>query len=232
MAAPAVSGSVLVNRVRVLGEYLETTGSNGYADSYITDDIVLEELSNANAEVHRLYAESDNDFRLTRCELSLVSGSDPYDLPSDLSHLRAVQVRPQGSSTGWVPLRRADIDDDLDADSSSTEAEAYRVIGSQIELLPPPTAGTMRLSYVPCPERLTSLTGTIYAVDGYENLLVLRAVRLLKMREGYATVEWDMRIAEGEAAMKAAVRRRDRAVPRKLRDPRGGPRTRRLGWRR
>src|SRR5690606_13183749 len=111
---------------------------------------------------------------------SLVSGSGPYDLPSDCSHLRAVQVRPQGQSTGWVTLRRADLDDDLDAGSSATSAEAYRHIGFQIELLPPPSGGTMRLSYVPSPERLTSLSDTVFAVDGYENLLVLRTVRLLK----------------------------------------------------
>lgn len=232
MAAPAVSGSVLANRVRVLGEYLETTGSAGYSDSYITDEIVLEELSNANAQVHRLYAGSDSDYRLTRYEYALSSGSDPYDLPP-YSALRAVQVRPQGASTGWVTLRRADLDDDLDAEGTATDPEAYRVIGSQIELLPPPTGGTMRLSYVPAPDRLTSMAGTVYAHDAtYENILVLRAVRLLKMREGYDTRDWDVRIAEAETALLHDVRRRDRAVPRKLRDPRGGPPTRRLGWRR
>ena len=215
----------LVDRVRVIGDYVELTGSDGYASSYMTDPIVIEALSVANAEVHEFYADSDEDYRTTRQTYSLVSGST-YDLPSDLMKIRLVEVRPGGGSTGWVPLRRASADDNLTADDMTVEPESYRLLGDDIELLPTPTAGTMRITYVPCAPVLSSSLQSVDGVNGYDQVLVLRAVRYLRMREGLATTELDALIADGEARMRTSVRRRDRGTPRKLRDPRASS----YGW--
>ncbi len=210
----------LVTRVRILGDYLEAPGTD-YAESYMTDEVVIEALSVANADTSEVYAESDQDFNTVRSTLTLSSAS-LYDLPDDFFTLRAVEVEASDSVTGYYPLQRANADDNYYGPYGGTASpQTYRLFGDQIELLPTSSGvGSVRLSYVPAAPILSSSLQTIDGVNGYEQLVVLRAIRYLRYRDGQSTADWDLQIREAEERMRKSCRRRDRAAPRRMRDPR------------
>lgn len=215
----------LVTRLRRLGDYqnLVSEQQGSYTDDYMSDPIIIEMIDVAYARAYEELSDADEDWKATRYTLSLAAGSGSYDLPDDVYKLRSVEVSQNSSLTGWVPLPRATVDDDV-GQNSANMPRAYRLLDDQIELLPTTASSTaqVRLTYVPEPTHLTGSGDIVDSECGLDQLTVLGALRLARIREEKPI--GDIQLLYGEQLDRSfrSLRRRDRATPRRLRDPRDG----------
>lgn len=242
MASP-VTVQQMLDDMYLLGDYLVSDGDySGDSPRAPASGTLIRWLDKANKRTWNWYTDTDEDYALTRTILTTVQGSGTYALPADFFKLRAVEMAPAVDSVGWVPLRRATVDDNRWAtDGTPSQAgnswgypECYRTFGdgagdNTLELLPYPSSPlSIRVSYAPVCQTLSSSLQSIDSVNGYDEVVVLRALVYSRAREALPSMDFKEMLAEAEAEMKLSIRKRDRASPRRLR-----PRLATMGnWRR
>lgn len=226
----------LDTRFRKIGEYEDLDGDySGDAPSAPSTGTVLTFMDVSFRRAWEDWSEADEGWNLTRFTASLVVGSGTYSLPSDFHRLRALEVMAttQGSVPGWQRLARANANDDLwvgnGAGGLGAYPEAYRLVGTDAyEVLPTPgVGGTIRISYTPTAARISSSLQTCPGTDGFDEVVVYRALVMSRQREDKDTSEFRAAAAEVEARFRESIRRRDRASPMRMR-PRGSQST---SWR-
>ena len=214
----------LVSRVRLLNDYLVADQDySGDAPRAPSSGTLIGWLDAGNAYAWNIYAHADEGWYTTRHTFSTVAGSGTYDLPDDFLIARAVEGAMDDAATGWVPLRRATVDDDSSTSSTGGSTDfAYRWLGSQVELIPSPGQVTqIRLTYTPHAQVLSSSLQTVDGVDGYEQVVVLKACILARIREGQGYADLEAQLNEHLEQMNRNVKRRDRGTPYHAR-PRSG----------
>lgn len=222
----------MVNNVQLLGDYLVVDGNTSTdAPRAPATGTLIGWLNWSYANLWRWLTDTDEDYALTRYYLSTVQGSGTYALPGNFYKLRAVEVSPTNESVGWVPLRRASVDDNrwaTDGQPAGTGnswgyPEAYREFGDgygdeTLELLPYPSSPiSVRVSYVPVPQVLSSSLQTVDAINGYDQLIVLGALIYSRAREAIPGTDFKVQYEELKAEIAQSMRKKDRYAPRRLR---------------
>ena len=233
----------LMDRVRRLGDYQSTvgqqagisvgagTGTQGqqlgsYTDGnfYISDVTLLQFLDFSYNEAYEHLSDADEDWQAERWYPALTGSVSIYQLPADHYKLRCVEVQDPIPNAGWRVLPHATADDDL-MFSNGDSVIAYRLLDNNIELVPTPAAwaaqsGSLRVTYVPEAPTLSSSLQVVDTDAGLGDLAVFKATMLCRIREDrpYADIQlmWQGRLDRSVNSLK----RRDRASPRRLRDPR------------
>lgn len=235
MGQPVTVGS-MVTKVQLLGDYLVVDGDySGDAPRAPATGTIIGWIDWANKRVWNELTDTDEDYALSRYILTTVQGSGTYALPDDYLKVRAVEMSPANESTGWVPLRRATVDDDrwsTDGTMSNPGMwgypAAYRTFGDGtgnrvVELLPYPSSPlSVRVSYVPVAPTLSSSLQTVDAINGYDEVVVLRALIYSRAREGQDSSDFQLMLRDAWDQMVGSVKRSDRAAPRRMRDRRDG----------
>lgn len=213
----------LMTRMRIIGDWQNLDGDYSEAGSYMSSGTLMRFLDSGNAYAWNVYAEADEGWNLTRYSFSTVASSASYALPSDHFILKAVETTVDGVGTGWLPLVRATVDDDRTVGSQTPVGgpSAYRLVGDSIELLPTPgDVRTVRLTYTPAAQVISSSLQTIDGIDGYEQVAVLKACILGRIREERPFADLQEQLSEHLEQMRRNVRRRDRGTPAHTRDRR------------
>jgi hypothetical protein len=226
----------LDSRFRKIGEYEDLDGDySSDAPSAPSTGTVLTYMDLSHRRAWEDWSEADEGWNLVRATSSLVVGSGSYALPSDFHRLRAVEVMAtaQGSVPGWQRLARANADDDLWVGNGTSGfgayPEAYRLVGTDtVEILPTPgVGGTLRFSYTPVAARISSSLQTCPGTDGFDEVVVYRALVMARQREDKDPSEFRASAIEVEARFRESIRRRDRSSPMRMR-PRGSGAGRRV----
>ena len=128
---------------------------------FISDDEWRRMINRSYAELYDLVVTSANseDYFLKSDTISLVNGTDSYDLPADFYKMRGVDINSGGSST---PLRRYNFSQrNVGSLYSIASDMRYHVQGSKIIFNPTPsTSDTVTLWYIPSPKKFLEYTVT------------------------------------------------------------------------
>ena len=128
---------------------------------FISDDEWRRMINRSYAELYDLVVTSANseDYFLKSDTISLVSGTDSYDLPADFYKMRGVDINSGGTST---PLRRYNFSQrNVGSLYAIASDMRYHVQGSKIFFNPTPsTTDTVTLWYIPSPKKFLEYTVT------------------------------------------------------------------------
>ena len=166
---------------------------------------------------------SEDYFTKRSGELSFVIDQETYDLPSDLLKLLGVDLKvgddwhrvqrfslhernyfQRGSLTAWYAWGAG-------ADQAPYR---YRIEGNKLVIAPIPSAAeTYRLVYVEAPPKISTGAEVIDGFGGWEELIVLYAVRSAKRSQNEPVEDILREIAQKEARISWAADGRDAAEP-------------------
>ena len=128
---------------------------------FISDDEWRRMINRSYAELYDLVVTSANseDYFLKSDTISLVNGTDSYDLPADFYKMRGVDINSGGTST---PLRRYNFSQrNVGSLYAIASDMRYHVQGSKIIFNPTPsTSDTVTLWYIPSPKKFLEYTVT------------------------------------------------------------------------
>lgn len=134
------------------------------------------------------------------------TGATRYNLPSDFAFPIAV-YRVDGTS--YRPLREIMAHEwHLYASQSASNADGYRIVNSQIELLPAPSSGTYKVSYIPAATKLVNDGDTMDGVSGWEDIVVSYCVMKIRTKDKTQTypVDQEYMMLKNELAEQAELR--------------------------
>jgi len=122
---------------------------------------IMNYLNEGYADLWTRIAEIEGNYLMTFKDISVVSGTDTYDLPTDLLKLEGVELR-----SDKVFVKPYDLL--LQNEMAATGETRYILIKNQIKLVPPPTKNqTMRIYYTPQAKLLTLATDKIELPSSY-----------------------------------------------------------------
>ena len=174
-----------------LRERADLVGSRHITDLFITDC-----LSSARAEVYDLLVTAwDDYFTILSDNIPLVNGQATYDPPEDFYKLTGVDFSSDAGTT-WERMRLWNMSQRNQRSSYYTGSiPDYRLMGDQIMLVPAPTSGHIRLWYIPAAEKLTADDQVVDGVNGWEELVLLFAMRRVLVKDEDSTTGVDSEIA-------------------------------------
>lgn len=154
-------------------------------------------------------------------QIITADGSTSYPLPAD--HYQTIGVDYQLTSNCRVALKRLMVQErNAYSTDQNVQAEGYRLKGTTLVLLPPPSSGTYYHVYVTAAPVLTQPSDSIDAVNGWEEWIVYDvAIKMLLKEESDASAL----IAERnkiQAEMEAAAAEREAGQPSRVVDTRTG----------
>ena len=127
---------------------------------FISDDEWRRMINRSYSELYDLVVTSANseDYFLKSDTISLVNGTDSYDLPTDFYKMRGVDINSGGTST---PLRRYNFSQrNVGSLYAIASDMRYHVQGSKIFFPTPSTIDTVTLWYIPSPKKFLEYTVT------------------------------------------------------------------------
>ena len=128
---------------------------------FVTDQELRQYINRSYCELYDLLITNANseDYFLNSSTVTLVSGTQTYDLPADFYKLRGVDLN-MGSDT--FPLRRYNFPQrDVGSRYSVPYRYRYHIQGSSLRLTPSPsTNDTLTVWYIPSPKKFLEKTAT------------------------------------------------------------------------
>jgi hypothetical protein len=146
-------------------------------------------------ELHDILTDAfDSDYYLSSYEFNTNSNDEAYDLPSDLYHLRGVDVK--SNSQDWLTISKFNFNERNRFQEPTTWASSelpqirYRLTGSQIRFNPrPDRQTTIRLWYYPKAVELVDPADTFDDINGFsEYVIVDAAIKCKDKQEDDVTV--------------------------------------------
>lgn len=173
MANSATAGSILA-RAAPLADMLPFTTL-----TFVTHDVALQWANDALSKMHYLVANSGQEYFKSSQDFTLVGGTDQYALPTDIHKpLGCDEITSSGSRYrmgryGWQ--ERDKYQDALGQSAVAWSQFEYLVIGQNLELIPVPSSGTVRLYYIPQFVKLVSDSDPVSPIffEGWEQYAVL-----------------------------------------------------------
>jgi len=212
------------NRAQIRANVRLTTNTGGVSALARHPDTSLNEyIDRALGAAHRILTDVLPDLRiLSTTSITTTTGTSLYALPADFDHLISVEMSANGVKS-WLVAYEMHEHATL-TDPSAIHAGipyAYRLRGSNIDLLPTPTAGYVAtLWYVPNATQFASdaqLYDTISRLDDYLIAYAGRFVALRDQNMGLAATCKQM-VDEFAEELTKAARNRDKNSPSRVVD--------------
>jgi hypothetical protein len=180
-------------------------------------------LDQGAAKLYRLLATCDPDLYLEYKEITVVSGTDTYAVPSkpgdsyDFWKARGVDVLFNGI---WHPMKKFNHAERNQYQDCSTElGTRWRVLGGNLRLRPTPNwGGTVKLWYIPAPWVFENDSATLDGIAGYEEYVILWAVIKGKEKDRYDARDLKEDMMDIEAEIREQATSTDVAEPDRVRD--------------
>lgn len=154
-------------------------------DTHVTDAQITEFLNQAIAELYDLLVDArGHEYYITTGTISLVAGTEKYNLPSDFYQMLHVEIAIGNWNYDVLPYSIHERTKYNQLVAATTYPGLYRVMGSQISFLPVPRAAfTVTIYYVPFPTRLSAGSDTFDGIAGWEEYAVWRAAAYVLAKE-------------------------------------------------
>lgn len=178
--ADSVSLGTLKTKIREAGEI---------RDVYVSDARLTEWINDSIKDLYDRILTVNQDYFVTvtsgGSNISVVSGTESYALPSDFSHMLRVELLYQGT-TDWRPLQQFNLSERSDWNwyTPTKLFYRYRVMDTKIYLAPIPTeSATLRLWYVPVPPALSADIDTEDFIFGWDQFVILDCLKKHAIKE-------------------------------------------------
>lgn len=176
----------VTSRARDLADQPATGG-------FVDDARIYEQINYAMAALWDSITDAHEDYALNRQTVSVLVGTEEYNLPTDFYKSR--KLYPISGGKRQPPLRRFELNDVgelVDVPTSFTSGQEYmyqyRILGKKLMLVPKPTAAfSLEFWYVPeSPQFNVSVPATV--IDsvfpvGWDEYLVARAAKYILAKE-------------------------------------------------
>lgn len=204
--------SELATKIRIRGDYENS--------DFITDAILIDFIDSAHTEVYDLLVTKWEDYYTLEATFNTSDGEAAYTLPSDFYKLMGVDVNHGGI---WNRLFRYNLHERNTYQdglySYRGNIYLYRLQGDTVKFIPTPTTiENMRMLYIPSAAKLTALADTIDGINGWEELVVLFALRRCQVREETSTSAVDKEIDRQVKRLEISADARDAGEPESLQD--------------
>jgi hypothetical protein len=223
--APSTTLEDLRRSVRGRGSWMRTE---------ITDTQLTEWLNASIRSMVDLMILRDPSFFVSRDDITVISGTRSYALPSDMWRLLGVSVEDSSSHDGYTIIQRYEWDERYDTVWSSEKFDTrYMVVGTNLELHPTPCwSGKIRLEYAPYPTTLSNPYDTFNFRNGLQEWVILDTAAKAAISNGKDPSAY-MASRDAEVSRISTTMVRDAAKPKTVIDTyrRGGThRIRRMPW--
>lgn len=212
--ARSVTAAAMILRARELADQETSSASTAFVD----DTEALAQLNASLGIWHGMLVKAVPERYETSEEIT-ADGSASYALHA--THLLTLGVDYQISANSWVPLSRVQYQERTRYDATGDIAEGYYLRGATLVLVPNPSSGTYRHSYITCAPVLTA-NDTIDGVNGWEMWLTYDLAIKMLMKEESDPAALMAKQAEIKAEMEAAATDREAATPMRVVDTRLG----------
>lgn len=159
-------------------------------EAIATDTEVLRWLRQEWKRLYGLYVSAEPDRFRTVSNIGVVAGTATYALPATWFATISIDYIRSASGNQYDPLRRLQEPERLDFDgcAGAPIAEAYRLVGTNVELYATPTdsSASYRHTWVPTAPDIASEATAVDVRNGHDVYLeMLLAKRLLQKEEAY-----------------------------------------------
>jgi hypothetical protein len=224
----STSGSITLQDLR-----RSVRGRGNWARNDVTDNQLTQWVNASIKSLLDVMVIGDSQAFDTLADVSIVSGTKAYDIPTDLYRLLSVAMRNTSAVDGYTVLSRYNLDeryDNIFAVSSKYDTR-YMLIGNKIEFQPTPNfSETCRLSYVAHPTALSAPSDTYDFKNGWEEFVILDCCAKVAMLRGENPQGW-IALRDETTARILKIATRDISKPRTVVDyARRQPRNRFWRW--
>jgi hypothetical protein len=210
--ARSVAASAIISRARELADQETSTPSTAFVD----DTEALAWLNNSVGIWHGMLVKAVPE-RFETSENLTITGAASYALPA--THYLTLGVDYQLGSTSWYPLNRIQYQERTRFETTGDIAEGYYLRGATLVLLPAPSSGTYRHSYITAAPVLLAAT-EVDGANGWESWLVYDlAIKMMSKEESDPSALLAKQ-AEIKAEMDAAAADREASTPMRIVDTR------------
>lgn len=188
---------------------------------FVSDAEANQYISASYAELYDILVKSGLSYFETDATVN-ATGASVYALPADHYATLAVHYQVQASPARYVPLALLQPAYRHAAEySGASRAYVYRVVGTNLELLPAPaTGGVYRHTYVPAPADLTADGNSVDGVSGWEEFIVVDAAIKMRTKEESDTAALERDRARLLERIAEAAENRNMGQPHKVIDAR------------
>lgn len=202
----------MITRARELADQETSTPSTAFVDD-------TEALAQLNASVgiwHGMLVKAVPE-RFETSETITANGASSYNLPA--THLLTLGVDYALSASSWYPLKRIQYQERTRYETTGDIAEGYYLRGATIVLVPAPTSGSYRHSYITCAPVLVA-GDSVDGVNGWEMWPVYDlAIKMMSKEESDPSALLAKQ-NEIKLEMEAAAADREAATPMRVVDTR------------
>jgi hypothetical protein len=187
----------------------------------LSDSVLTRWINNSIAELYDVIIEVRPDHYISSANLTIISGTDSYSLPSTFYKMHGVDVlNDDGRYYAIQPFIWEDRN--LYGDSSSDKRSArYRIMGGNVVLAPKPTwAGTVRLNFIPYSPLLTTGASTWDGFNGWEEYVIIDVCIKAALKEDSDARQFQSRKDELMRRIRSIAKTRDYSHGDKIRDTR------------
>lgn len=193
----------LRTEVRLRGDY---ENSDVFSDTTLTAWV-----NDAIAEVYELVDQACENYYVTETSLTTTADSDSVSLPATFYKLVGLDYL---DGNRYRRLGAHDIQARTRTGAERGAPRSYRLQAGVLRLLPMPDAAyTLRLLYIPAAPQLVADGDTFDGINGFEALVIQKAILLCDMREERPLGDRMAVIQKLEDRVRTAVSARDAGEP-------------------
>jgi len=148
-----------------------------WARDDFNDAQLTEWIESSIAAFYDLVIMHDDSHFINYGDISIVSGTKGYSLPSDFYKIKGVAVRDSSNPDGYAIIERYNYDERYDHSYVTNNWNTrYIVLGQNIEFHPIPNwSDTVRLEYIPLPTAMDDPADTFRFVNHWQEYVILSA---------------------------------------------------------
>lgn len=184
---------------------------------FITDTELISYIDKAYRKIHNKLVNTFQNYFVSEATITLVSGTNEYDLPSDFLKLLGLDLNNAGkpySLKPWSLNERNRI-----MVGWNGKPLFYIIKGSKVLLRPNVNVNdTLTLYYAPCSTEITSSSQQIDCVNGLNELIILDCCIQCKAKEESDFSVFELQYQQMEKELFDFFTSRDDALPMKMTD--------------
>lgn len=185
---------------------------------FVSDDELTRYINEGISELHDLLImQFGEDYYLKSASLTITSGDDTSDIPSDFYKIAGIDVPYSGTS---YSLKKFDFAErNAQILSSDVRNLRYRLVGTTIKFSPVPSSTiTATIWYHPYATVLSSNGSTFDGINGWEEYVVIDAAIKMLNKEESNTNHLLLRKQEIKDRINRVAKARDTMNPERVRD--------------
>lgn len=184
--------------------------------TFVTDTELIGYINHIYKRFYNKVVNTFENYYVSTAALSIVAGTDLYDLPTDMLKLLGFDVNRNGQVMTIFPWS---LNERNREQRSSDAPYRYIIRGTKIQILPKPDANyAATFFYVPVPTELTLANQSIEVWNGFDEYIMLGAAILCKQKEESDASILALMQKEVETELMETLRGRDAGFPQKVTD--------------